>query len=64
MPHYVGYAYALPHKTGDLRVLGNDPGIIEIPDATVVLSVFTGGQYDRFDVLENAIGLMALDVWN
>jgi beta-lactamase class A len=65
LPRYLGYTYAIPHKTGDFPpYIANDVGIIELPDVPVVMCVFNGDYNGRYDVLENAIGLMALDVRN
>ena len=65
IPRYLGYTYDIPHKTGDFPpFIANDVGIVEAPGANIVMSIFTANHTGRYDVLENAVGLVAQDARN
>ncbi len=56
IPRYVT-GYAIPHKTGDfLPYIANDVGLLESPERTVVLCVFTARHFGSPAMIENAIG--------
>jgi beta-lactamase class A len=56
MPRYVS-GFRLPHKTGDfMPYIGNDVGILEIPERSVVMCVFTAQHNGVGANLEDAIG--------
>jgi beta-lactamase class A len=62
IPRYVS-GYRIPHKTGDfLPYVGDDVGVLEAPNNTVVISIFTGNHFGSNEILENAIGVIARDV--
>ena len=62
IPRYVT-GYTIPHKTGDfLPYVGDDVGMLEAPDRTIIISIFTGNHFGSGEALENAIGLVAKDV--
>ncbi len=62
IPRYVT-GYTIPHKTGDfLPYVGDDVGMLEAPDRTIIISIFTGHHFGSGEALENAIGLVAKDV--
>jgi beta-lactamase class A len=62
LPKYVT-GVRLPHKTGDfLPYIGNDVGIMEMPDKNIVISVFTAHHYGVSAYLEDAIGRIAEQV--
>jgi len=49
--------------TGDfLPYVGDDVGMLEAPDRTIIISIFTGNHFGSGEALENAIGLVAKDV--
>ena len=49
--------------TGDfLPYVGDDVGMLEAPDRTIIISIFTGNHCGSGEALENAIGLVAKDV--
>jgi beta-lactamase class A len=62
IPRYVT-GYTIPHKTGDfLPYVGDDVGMLEAPDHTIIISIFTGNHFGSGEMLENAIGLVAKEV--
>jgi beta-lactamase class A len=62
IPRYVS-GYRIPHKTGDfLPYVGDDVGVLEAPENTVVISIFTANHFGSNEILENAIGVIARDV--
>jgi len=62
IPRYVS-GYRIPHKTGDfLPYVGDDVGVLEAPNNTVVISIFTANHFGSNEILENAIGVIARDV--
>jgi beta-lactamase class A len=62
IPRYVT-GYRIPHKTGDfLPYVGDDVGVLEAPQNTIVISIFTGNHFGSGEILENAIGVIARDV--
>jgi hypothetical protein len=62
IPRYVT-GYRIPHKTGDfLPFVGDDVGMLEAPEHTIVLTVFTGNHFGSGEALENAIGLVSKEV--
>jgi beta-lactamase class A len=62
IPRYLT-GYTIPHKTGDfLPYVGDDVGMLEAPDRTIIISIFTGNHFGSGEMLENAIGLVAKEV--
>jgi beta-lactamase class A len=62
IPRYIS-GYRIPHKTGDfLPYVGDDVGVLEAEDRTIVVSIFTGNHFGSGEILENAIGVIARDV--
>lgn len=62
IPRFVS-GFRIPHKTGDfLPYIGNDVGVLEATDTTVVLSVFTANHFGAGDRLEEAIGRIAQEI--
>jgi len=62
LPRYLN-GWRVPHKTGDfLPYVADDVGMLEAPDKTIVISVFTNDHYGSGESLENAIGLVAKEV--
>ena len=59
IPRYLA-GWRIPHKTGDfLPYIGNDVGVLEAPDNTVVVSIFTANHFGNGYALEDAIGRVA-----
>lgn len=59
LPRYVT-GYRIRHKTGDfLPYIGNDVGVLESRDHTIVMSVFTANHFGAGAALEDAIGRIA-----
>ena len=59
LPRYVT-GYRIRHKTGDfLPYIGNDVGVLESRDRTIVMSVFTANHFGAGAALEDAIGRIA-----
>jgi beta-lactamase class A len=62
IPRYVT-GYRIPHKTGDfLPYVGDDVGMLEAQERTIIVSIFTGSHFGSGETLENAIGLVAKEV--
>jgi beta-lactamase class A len=59
LPRYVT-GYRIRHKTGDfLPYIGNDVGVLESRNHTIVMSVFTANHFGAGAALEDAIGRIA-----
>ncbi len=64
LPKYLA-GVRLPHKTGDfLPYIGNDVGVLEFPNRSIVISVFTAHHYGVGSYLEDAIGRIAEQIAN
>jgi beta-lactamase class A len=62
IPRFVS-GFRIPHKTGDfLPYIGNDVGVLEATEHTVVLSIFTANHFGAGDRLEEAIGRIAQEI--